>query len=159
MARGADEAMTRASCCCRCPGRTPVLLLREMRMTGEIAAVVVIEIDREGCCAPSAAGLPRRLRHRVLDRQLVAATGNMALLEDTPGFMRPGARAAGWPRKRRQLCVSMPPPPARAGLCERVFRTRPAHSALYAGRLCGGRGHAAWPRAWRPAIFISRRNA
>ena len=57
-------------------------------MTGEIAAVVVIEIDREELLrAFDAAGLPGRLRHRVLlDGQLVAATGNMALLEDTPGL-------------------------------------------------------------------------
>ena len=116
--------------------------VREMRMTGEIAAVVVIEIDREELLrAFDAAGLPGDSATGVLlDGQLVAATGNMALLEDTPGLY------AAWcadpqARKRRQLCVFQCLRPARAGLCERVFRTRPAaHGALYAGRVRGGRG-------------------
>lgn len=62
--------------------------VREMRMTGEIAAVVVIEIDREELLrAFDAAGLPGDSATGVLlDGQLVAATGNMALLEDTPGL-------------------------------------------------------------------------
>ena len=62
--------------------------VREMRMTGETAAVVVIEIDREELLrAFDAAGLPGDSATGVLlDGQLVAATGNMALLEDTPGL-------------------------------------------------------------------------
>ncbi|MFR1785438.1 MAG: hypothetical protein ACLSWY_05280 [Ruthenibacterium lactatiformans] len=117
--------------------------VREMRMTGEIAAVVVIEIDREELLrAFDAAGLPGDSATGVLlDGQLVAATGNMALLEDTPGLY------AAW-------CADPQASPESGGSFAffnasalpgldyvSVFRARPAaHGALYAGRLCGGRG-------------------
>lgn len=87
--------------------------VREMRMTGEIAAVVVIEIDREELLrAFDAAGLPGDSATGVLlDGQLVAATGNMALLEDTPGLY------AAWcadpqasPESGGSFAFSMPPP-------------------------------------------------
>ena len=91
-------------------------------------------------CHRGAAGRAAGGRHR----QYGAAGGHARAL---CGLVR---GPAGQPRKRRQLCVFQCLRPARAGLCERVFRARPAaHGALYAGRLCGGR--AAWPRAWRPA--------
>ena len=82
-------------------------------------------------CHRGAAGRAAGGRHR----QYGAAGGHARAL---CGLVR---GPAGQPRKRRQLCVFQCLRPARAGLCERVFRARPAaHGALYAGRLCGGRG-------------------
>ena len=117
--------------------------VREMRMTGEIAAVVV-DRDRPGGsrCAP------RRGRPARRSPQGCCWTGSWwppqaiwRCWRTRPGFMRPGARTRRpAPKAAAALRFSMPPPYP-AGLCERVFRARPAaHGALYAGRLCGGRG-------------------
>ncbi|MFR8461942.1 MAG: hypothetical protein ACLVEX_12415 [Ruthenibacterium lactatiformans] len=86
--------------------------VREMRMTGEIAAVVVIEIDREELLrAFDAAGLPGDSATGVLlDGQLVAATGNMALLEDTPGLYAAQIARTALAQRRQLLRFSMPPP-------------------------------------------------
>lgn len=87
--------------------------VREMRMTGEIAAVVVIEIDREELLrAFDAAGLPGD-----------SATGCCwtdswwppqaiwRCWRTRPGFMRPGARTRRpAPKAAAALRFSMPPP-------------------------------------------------
>ena len=145
------------------PADERLCYVREMRMTGEIAANVG-DRDRSGgsCCALPLTRRPARPATGVLltgswchTGNYGAAGGHARALCGLRATRRPAPESGG------SFAFSSPPPPPGLGLCERVFRTRPAaHGALIGLRVArkGWRGgqrvhqlpqreaYGSWPR-------------